>query len=71
MADHLLKQTATKAWVGAALAAVAAALAVLRVALGDGVVSSEEAVDIALAALLGSGLTGAGVFLSPRNKDKY
>lgn len=57
-----IPQTADKAWVGAALAAVAAALPTLKAALVDGVVTGAEWTDIGLAAVLGSGLVGAGVY---------
>lgn len=56
--------TAHKAWAGAAAGALVAALGVLAGALDDGL-QGNEVIDIILAALLGSGLTGGVVYRVP------
>ena len=60
--------TATKAWVGAGVAGLAAGLAYLQAALPDGV-TQQEWIGVVLAVLAGAGLTGGGVYAAT-NKPK-
>lgn len=62
--------TAAKAYVGAALAGLVAGLVSIQAALGDNVITSSEWVAAAVAALVGAGVTGGGVYATTnRPKD--
>lgn len=56
---------AAKAYIGAAIAAAVAGLAVLDAALEDGAVSPQETVRIAVAVLVSLGAVFGGVYATP------
>lgn len=56
------KTSAAKAYVGAAAAGIVAGLGAFVTAVGDNVVTSGEWATIAIAVIVGAGLTGGGVY---------
>ena len=56
------KMSAAKAYVGAAIAATVAGLSVAVTALDDGIINSQEGLNIAIAVLISLGTVFGGVY---------
>lgn len=68
MTASVLARYSKAAW-GALVGALIGGLTSLVTALGDGTMTPEEWAKVALAFVVGLGVTGAGVALAPANRD--